>query len=88
MVSLYFTSLSAGKEKDVNDISFISFSIRPTPNTKDKYQLRKKELMEIMLLNSSDAFARRRNRAATESAYFKAFNAYLALVIKKANEKK
>ena len=87
MVSLYFSSLDGSKEKDVTDISFISYSIRPTPNTKDKYQLRKKELMEIMLLNNSDTFARRRNRAATESAYFKAFNAYLALIIQKTAKK-
>ena len=86
LVSLYFSSLDGNKEKDVKDISFISYSIRPTPNTKDKYQLRKKELMEMMLLNNSDAFARRRNRAATESAYFKAFNAYLALIIQKVGK--
>ena len=86
-ISLYFNSLGDDKERTINDISFISFSIKPTPNTKDKYAMRKKELMEQMLLNNSEDFARRRNRAATESAYFKAFNAYIALTIQRVNKK-
>ena len=83
MVSLYF---SQAKFKNINDISFISFSIKPTPNSKDKNVIRKKELMDIILINNSENFSRRRNRKATESAYYRAFNAYIALMIQKANK--
>ena len=83
MVSLYFAQ---SKFKDINDISFISFSIKPTPNSKDKNVLRKKELMDIILINNSEHFSRRRNRKATESAYYRALNAYIALMIQKANK--
>ena len=82
MVSIYFRQ---SKYKDVKDISFISFSIKPSPNTKDPYILRKKELLDLMLINNAENFKRRRSRVATESAYYRAFNAYLALMIKKAN---
>lgn len=84
MVSLYFQQ---SKYKDVTDISFISFSIKPTPNTKNPYVIRKKELMDIILINNAENFKRRRSRLATESAYYRAFNAYIALMIKKANSK-
>ena len=83
MVSLYFQE---AKIKDVKDISFISFSIKPTPNSKNKYVLRKKELMDLILINNAENFARRRSRAATESAYYRAFNAYMALMIQKSNK--
>ena len=83
MISLYF---SQAKFKNINDISFISFSIKPTPNSKDKNVIRKKELMDIILINNSENFSRRRNRKATESAYYRAFNAYIALMIQKANK--
>ena len=85
MVSLYFAQ---SKGKDILDISFISFSIKPTPNSKDKNVLRKKELMDIILINNSENFQRRRNRKATESAYYRSFNAYMALMIQKANKNK
>ena len=83
MVSLYFQDSTI---KNINDIGFISFSIKPTPNSHNKYVIRKKELMDIILINNAENFARRRNRAATESAYYRAFNAYVALMIQKANK--
>lgn len=84
LVTLYFQNYP--NNRSVKDISFISFSIRPTPNTKDPYALRKREITDLMLINNAANFARRRNRAATESAYYKAFNAYFALMIQKANQ--
>lgn len=84
LVTLYFEAYSS---KDVKDLSFISFSIKPVPNSKSKMVLRKKEIMDILLLNNSENFAIRRNRAATESAYYRAINAYFALTIQKANKK-
>jgi len=85
LVSIYFQTVS-DRDKSVKDIAFITNSIKPMPNSRDPYILRKKELMEMILINNSANFARRRNRAATESAYYKAFNAYLALLIQKANK--
>lgn len=83
MVALYFQDSNT---KNINDISFISFSIKPVPNTHNKYVLRKKELVDLILINNAENFARRRSRAATESAYYRAFNAYMALIIQKANK--
>ena len=74
------------KTKDVRDLDFVSFSIKTKPNTKDKYVLRQKELINQILLNNSEHFARRRNRLATESAYYRAINAYFALTIQQANK--
>lgn len=74
------------KTKDVRDLDFVSFSIKAKPNSKDKYILRQKELMDQILLNNSEHFSRRRNRLATESAYYRALNAYFALTIQQANK--
>ena len=82
MVSTYFAQ---SKFKDITDIAFISFSIKAQPNTRDPYLIKKRHLIDQILINNSENFQRRRNRAATESAYYRAINAYLALMIKKAN---
>ena len=74
------------KTKDVRDLDFVSFSIKAKPNSKDKYILRQKELMDQILLNNSEHFSRRRNRLATESAYYRALTAYFALTIQQANK--
>jgi len=74
------------KTKDVRDLDFVSFSIKAKPNSKDKYILRQKELMDQILLNNSEHFSRRRNRLATESAYYRALNAYFALTVQQANK--
>lgn len=83
MVALYFQSSTI---KDITSLSFISFSIKPVPNSHNPYVIRKKELLEKLLTSNSDKFTSRRNRAATESAYFRAFNAYIALMIQKSNK--
>lgn len=82
MVACYFRQYKNG---DLKDIKFISFSIMAKPNTKDKYILRQKELLNIMLINNSEHFARRRNRVATESAYYRSINSYFALLIQSCN---
>ena len=83
---LIVTYFQQSKTKDVRDLEFVSYSIKTKPNTKDKYILRQKELMDQILINNSEHFARRRNRAATESAYYRAINAYFALIIQQANK--
>lgn len=82
MISIYYMDT---KKKNINDIDFISYSISPKPNSKNAYHLRLKELSEKMLINNAANFSRRRSRNATESAYFRAFNAYFALLIQEAN---
>ena len=82
MVACYFKQ---AKNKDVRDLEFVSFSIKAKPNSKDKYVLRQKELLDQILINNSEHFARRRSRAATEAAYYRAINAYFALIIQQAN---
>lgn len=74
------------KNKDVKNLDFVSYSIKAKPNAKDKYVLRQKELMDQILINNSEHFARRRSRTATESAYYRAINAYFALTIQQANK--
>lgn len=83
MVACYFQQ---SKNKDVRDLDFVSFSIKAKPNSKDKYVLRQKELIDQILINNSEHFARRRNRAATEAAYYRSINAYFALTIQQANK--
>ena len=73
------------KKKNINDIEFISYSITPKPNSKNPYHLRMRDLSEKFLINNAANFSRRRSRGATESAYFRAFNAYFALLIQEAN---
>lgn len=83
LVVCYFQQ---SKTKDVRNLDFVSFSIKAKPNSKDKYVIRQKELMDQILINNSEHFARRRNRLATESAYYRAINAYFALTIQQANK--
>ena len=82
MVVTYFNQ---SEKKDVRNIEFISFCVKPKPNTKDKYIIRQKEVLNQILLNNSEHFARRRSRVATEMAYYRAINVYYALVIQSAN---
>lgn len=90
MIKEYITLLltcyymDTGK-KNVKDIEFISYCITPKPNSKNSYHLRLKEISEKLLINNAANFARRRSRQATESAYFRAFNAYFSLLIQEAN---
>lgn len=82
MISTYY--MDTGK-KNIKDVDFISYSISPKPNSKNSYHLKLKDLSEKMLINNAANFSRRRSRGATESAYFRAFNAYFALLIQEAN---
>lgn len=84
LVTCYFAE-NAKSERRINDLSFLSFAIRPMPNTHEPMIIRRRELIELMLINNAQNFAKRRNRAATESAYFRAFNAYFAMMVQWAN---
>lgn len=83
MVVCYFQE---SKTKDIRDISFIAYSIKAKPNSKNPYVLRQKELLNIMLMNNSEHFKRRRNNAATEQSYYRSIKAYFALQIQESNK--
>ncbi len=81
MISLYF----ATGERDVADIKFITYTIAPKPNAKQKEILRLKEIIEDWLCESGTAYMRRRSRIATRNAYERAVRMYFALVIHNSN---
>ena len=82
MISLYF----ATGERDVTDIKFITYTISPKPNAKQKEIVRMKEIIEEWLCESGTAYMRRRSRTATRNAYERAVRMYFALIIHKANK--
>ena len=81
MISLY---LSSGA-KDVADIKFITYTIAPKPNAKQKEILRMKEIIENWLCESGTAYMRRRSRVATKNSYERCVKMYFALTIHNAN---
>ncbi len=81
MISLYFSSESG----DISDIKFITYTISPKPNAKQKEIVRLKEIIEEWLCESGTAYMRRRSRAATKNAYERAVRMYFALTIHNAN---
>lgn len=81
MISLYFST----GEKDVSDIKFITYTIAPKPNAKQKEIIRLKEIIEEWLSESGTAYMRRRSRIATKNAYERAVRMYFALVIHNSN---
>ena len=75
-----------GKNKDVRDIDFLSFSIAPKPNSKDKLYLRNKEIIEQLLLKNSTKYKTRSKRAATKISYNQAILKYFTFLIHEANK--
>ena len=80
-ISLYFMT----GERDVSDIKFITYTIAPKPNAKQKEIVRMKEIVETWLSESGTAYMRRRSRIATRNSYERAVRMYFALVIHNAN---
>lgn len=83
IVSTYFAQ---SKNKDVRDIDFITFTVAPKPNSKDKNVIRQKEIITNWLVKSPSGFNRRRNRLGTENAYYRAVYIYFALIIHNSNK--
>jgi len=81
MISLYF----ATGEKEVSDIKFVTYTIAPKPNAKQKEILCMKEIIESWLCESGTAYMRRRSRIATRNAYERAVRMYFALTIHNCN---
>ena len=81
MISLYFSS----GERDLSDIKFITYTISPKPNAKQKEILRMKEIIENWLCESGTAYIRRRSRIATRNSYERAVRMYFTLIIHNSN---
>ena len=81
MISLYY----ATGEDDITDIKFITYTIAPKPNAKQKEILRMKEIIEDWLCESGTSYMRRRSRIATRNSYERCVRMYFALVIHNAN---
>ena len=77
MISLYF----ATGENDLTDIKFITYTIAPKPNAKQKEIVRLKEIIEEWLCESGTAYMRRRSRTATRNSYERCVRMYFAIVI-------
>ena len=82
MIALYFST----GENDLTNINFITYTISPKPNAKQKEIVRMKEIIEEWLCESGTAYMRRRSRTATRNAYERAVRMYFALTIHKANK--
>ena len=83
---LVYTYFAQSKSKLVSDIAFITFSITPKPNTKDKYLLRTKDITTTWLDTYSERYRARKKRLATQNAYIKAVLMYFTLIIHTANK--
>lgn len=75
-----------GKSKDVTSVEFISFSISPKPNSKNKLYLRDREILEALLLKNSDKYKTRSKRAATKISYNNSLLKYFVFLIHEANK--
>ena len=82
MVATYFAQT---KDKDITNPKFITFSIAPKPNAKQKELVRIQELIVELLSENSPAYLRRRSRLATKNSFEKAIKMYFALTIHNAN---
>jgi len=83
IVTSYFKD---GKEKDVRNIEFITFSIAAKPNTKDPLVLRQKEIISQWLETNSVNYKRRKSRLSTQISYNKCILQYFVLIIHQANK--
>lgn len=83
IVTSYFKD---GKEKDVRNVEFISFSIAAKPNTKDPLVLRQKEIISQWLETNSIEYKRRKSRLATQISYNKCVLQYFVLIIHQSNK--
>ena len=78
MIATYFAT---DKDKDLTNISFITYTVAPKPNAKQQEIIRQKEIIEDFLTESGTAYMRRRSRIATRNSYERCVRMYFALMI-------
>lgn len=77
---------SISNNKDVTSYEFINKSIVAKPNSKNKYVIRQKEIIEYFLDENSPAYRKRKSRPDTKSSYYKSILTYYVLVINESNK--
>ena len=77
---------STSRNKDVTSYEFINKSIVAKPNSKNKYVIRQKEIIEYFLDENSPAYRKRKSRPDTKSSYYKSILTYYVLVINESNK--
>ena len=83
IVSIYFSN---SKSKDVLTIEFLTFTITPKPNSKDRNYIRQRELLELLLQKNAVHYRKRSKRIATRNSYNSALLKYFAFMIFEANK--
>lgn len=78
--------LAEAEVKDVNSVKYLIFCRRPKPNTKDPAMIRLKEIVELLLDNTSVGYRKRKHRVATKQSYHNALAIYFAMMVIKANQ--
>ena len=86
LISLMITSyFLVSEEKDVRNISFLTYSISAKPNSKQPDVIRIRSIVEDLLSEHSPAYIRRKSRVATKNSFERAILMYFALSIHNAN---
>lgn len=83
---IVYTYFAQSSTKDIQDVSFITFTIAPKPNSKNKDILRQKEIVENWLETNSAGYRKRKGRLSTKNSYNRAIFMYFTLVIVIANK--
>lgn len=78
--------LEESEVKEINSARFLSYAIKPKPNTKNPAILRSKDIMDSLLDDNSVRFRKRKHRTATRLSYYAAFSTYFAIVAIRANK--
>jgi hypothetical protein len=84
LITTYYAN-STAKNKDVADISFITYSIATKPNARQKEIVEIKNIVQSFLEENSPAYMRRRSRVATKNSYESAIIKYFTFLIHNAN---
>ena len=84
LITTYYAN-STAKNKDVADISFITYSIATKPNARQKEIVEIKNIVQSFLEENSPAYMRRRSRIATKNSYESAIIKYFTFLIHNAN---
>ena len=77
--------LESSEVKEINSTKFLTYAIKPKPNTKNPALLRSKEIMDELLDDNSIGFRKRKHRNATRQSYYAAFSTYFAIIVIRAN---
>ena len=81
-----YMAYGGSKDKDIRSPKFVTYSIAPKPNAKQKELVRIQELVEELLSENSPAYIRRRSRIATKNSFERSIKMYFALSVVNANK--